>query len=62
MNNRDTLLEYYIHNRPEGSDALILEFYNIMDSCIGGTDQESAQRLQTMVSNISELLDNEGLK
>ena len=48
-----------IRNAPHGSTGLILEFYNVMDSCVGGTERESARRLENMVGKIRDILDEE---
>lgn len=42
-----------------GDTELIVEFYNVMDSCVGGGDQEAARRLCNVVGNIADILDEE---
>ena len=48
-----------IQYAPSGSKGLIIEFYNVMDSCVGGTDTESARRIEHMVGKLRDMLEEE---
>lgn len=51
----DYLQELILHSP---SSELIIEFYNVMDSCLGGGDQEVARRLSNVVSKLADILDD----